>query len=88
MIFAKKHEGAYEQELLGSRVSHRQRSKNCAYSLSSQELVVNKLCELLNITVTFGNTDDLKPLPQLLQNLVVKVSAPLSKSSLISKLLN
>jgi len=54
-------------------------------------LVVNDCGELLNITVTSGNTDDRKPVPQLLQNLVGKVfadkgyiSAPLAKSLLES----
>ena len=54
-------------------------------------LVTNDCGELLNITVTSGNTDDRKPVPQLLQSLVGKVfadkgyiSAPLAKSLLES----
>lgn len=54
-------------------------------------LVVNDCGELLNITVTQGNTDDRKPVPQILQHLVGKVfadkgyvSAPLAKSLLKS----
>jgi IS5 family transposase len=52
-------------------------------------LVVNDSGELLNITVTPGNVDDRKPVPELLSSLVGKVfgdkgyiSAPLAKSLL------
>ena len=38
-------------------------------------LVTNDCGELLNITVTSSNTDDRKPVPQLLQSLVGKVFA-------------
>lgn len=103
--FCKKHEGCYEQKLLGHGVRQSQRSKQLCQSeimtiiigfhqshyRNFKSYYLKQVGELLNITVSSGNTDDRKPVSRLLLNIVGKVfadkghiSASLAKSLLQS----